>query len=103
MDDQSPQDPTNPLQAPGPQEDDTWSGGWRLLIMTFILLLGICGYRLYSTSGNLVDDVTFQYLAIATILVGVCLGGRMTVRNFGRGTSIDRRTYNLSRSNWRWW
>src|SRR5262249_54857784 len=98
MDNQPLQEPTNPLQSPGPQEDETWSGSWRLLIMAFILLIVICGYRLYSVDGNLIGDVASQYLAIATILVGVCLGGRMTVRNFGRGVPIDKRTFNWSRS-----
>jgi hypothetical protein len=104
MNDQSSKDRTDALPPPEGPDDDTWSGWWRLLILLFILLLAICGYRLFSTGGNAIDDVTFQYLAIGTILVGICLGGRMTLRNFGRGIAIDRRTYNsLSRSGWRMW
>jgi hypothetical protein len=71
--------------------------------MAFVLLLAICGYWLFSTGGSALDDTAFQYLAILTILVGVSLGGRLTMRNFRRGLAIDRRTYNLSRSGWRMW
>jgi hypothetical protein len=104
LDDQSAKQQTDALPPPEePENDDTWSGWWRLLILAFILLLVICGYWLFSTSGNAIDDVAFQYLAIATILVDVCLGGRLTMRNFRRGIPIDRRTYNLSRAGWRMW
>jgi hypothetical protein len=105
MDEPSPQDRTEVPQAPAePADDDTWSGWWRLLILAFVLLLAICGYWIAKAGAwGAVDDTAFQYLAILTILVGVCLGGRLTTRNFRRGIAIDRRTYNLSRSGWRMW
>ena len=79
-----------------------WFGIWGLLAVLNVILAGTCVYWIITIGiWKALESDEFAYLAIATMLLLVCISARLTKRMFSEGFVIDRRNYiDMSRAQW---